>query len=201
MPQKINFKGQNFISLSLGLSFLLLLLSGIALYLRPEGSVASWNNWKFWGLSKAEWELLHTAAVLLFIFWSFLHLLVHIKTMISYFWKQKFFSIELLGAAILFGLTLLLINRGFFPFNELQKWRSEFKSGKLWNLNQPPIAGLVDLKLSQITLLLNLNWEEVTLKAQRLNLRDFHSEITLKEFARKNQKTPRWIFQLIFASF
>jgi hypothetical protein len=45
-------------------SFVLSALAGIALYLRPEGSLASWSSWSMLGLDKNTWEGVHTLAVL-----------------------------------------------------------------------------------------------------------------------------------------
>ncbi|MBE0460642.1 MAG: DUF4405 domain-containing protein, partial [Candidatus Aminicenantes bacterium] len=53
-------KFRAFISLSILWSFLVEAISGIVLYITPVGRVANWTNWKFLGLTKQNWEAIHT---------------------------------------------------------------------------------------------------------------------------------------------
>ena len=41
------------------LSFLVSAVSGIILFVRPEGSLARWVGWSVLGLDKAQWEAVH----------------------------------------------------------------------------------------------------------------------------------------------
>lgn len=73
--KKNDFKLRPFISLVLFSSFGLVVFSGLALYLRPEGSLARWTNWKMLGLDKKGWEGAHTFFCLVFVMTAALHLL------------------------------------------------------------------------------------------------------------------------------
>ena len=42
-------------SLTAALSFLLMVLTSIILYIVPQGRVAYWADWRLWGLSKTDW--------------------------------------------------------------------------------------------------------------------------------------------------
>ena len=59
--------------------FLLLLVTGVVLYVVPPGSVANWTNWELMGLSKDQWTSAHILSALLFLLVSILHLIFNWK--------------------------------------------------------------------------------------------------------------------------
>ena len=56
------------------LSFLLLILNSIVLYIVPHGRIAYWADWRLWGLTKTEWENQHIIIGILFLLAIFLHI-------------------------------------------------------------------------------------------------------------------------------
>jgi hypothetical protein len=79
------FRLKTFISLSLFLAFVAASTAGLALYLRPEGSLAAWSGWRFLGIGKKGWEGIHTIFVgLLFVLGS-AHIVINRKTLLAYF--------------------------------------------------------------------------------------------------------------------
>ena len=63
------FKTRGFVSFTLTLSFIILSLSGIVLYIMPYGRVAYWINWGIAGLSKDDWDAIHT--IIGFVFYAY----------------------------------------------------------------------------------------------------------------------------------
>ena len=61
---KINLKV--FTSFILAISFILISISGIVLYIAPRGRIAHWINWSVFGFSKEDWEAIHTVFVSIF---------------------------------------------------------------------------------------------------------------------------------------
>lgn len=57
MKKKFSWKA--FISIGLFYSFFILFLTGLALYISPPGRVAHWQEWKFMGFTKENWEAIH----------------------------------------------------------------------------------------------------------------------------------------------
>ncbi len=55
----INPKIKGVLSLLLALSFLIVVLSGIALFLSPPGRIAKMEGWSFLGLNKESWGMVH----------------------------------------------------------------------------------------------------------------------------------------------
>jgi len=84
------FNWQIFISLNLFFTFLLMLLSGLILYLKPEGTVARWLDWKILGVEKTGWEALHTVFSFLFLVFALFHILkIHVFNLRSYFFNNR----------------------------------------------------------------------------------------------------------------
>ena len=64
MNEKQPLNGRGLTSFIVLFNFLIMLLSGIMLYLSPRGRVANWTGWTMWGLEKGEWEALHLTMAL-----------------------------------------------------------------------------------------------------------------------------------------
>jgi hypothetical protein len=61
-------------SLTASVSFLLLILNSVVLYIVPQGRVAYWSDWRLWGLTKTEWGNQHIIIGILFLLALFLHI-------------------------------------------------------------------------------------------------------------------------------
>ncbi len=78
-----NWSGRAFTSLSSLVSFILLLFTGIILYIQPHGRVAYWIKWNFLGLEKDQWGNIHIFSGLLFLVAGGFHLYYNWKPLIS----------------------------------------------------------------------------------------------------------------------
>ena len=73
---KKKFFWKSFVSFSLVWSFLIILISGIVLYIAPPGRVSNWTNWMLFGFTKGQWQAMHTLFSLSFVILSVFHLIV-----------------------------------------------------------------------------------------------------------------------------
>lgn len=71
-------------SLTALISFLLLILTSIILYIVPAGRVAYWSDWRLWGLSKTQWSDLHINLGVLFLLSIILHIYYNWKPIVTY---------------------------------------------------------------------------------------------------------------------
>lgn len=55
------------VSLTLGLSFLVMAYTGIMLFLTPKGKIAHWTDWHLLGLTKTQYTDLHITSMFLFL--------------------------------------------------------------------------------------------------------------------------------------
>ena len=79
-----NWSGRAFVSLLSLVSFILLGLTGIILYMQPHGRVAYWTNWSFLGLEKDQFGKIHILAALLFLVIGGFHLYYNWKPLMRY---------------------------------------------------------------------------------------------------------------------
>ncbi len=78
------WNGRAFTSLCSLVSFILLSITGIILYIEPHGRVAYWTRWNMLGLEKDQWGNIHLFAALLFLIASGFHLYYNWKPLIKY---------------------------------------------------------------------------------------------------------------------
>jgi hypothetical protein len=77
-------KLRRIVSLTSLLVFLLLLVTGVVLFIVPQGRVAYWSEWRLWGLGKESWAAVHVLTSLLFLFAGITHLALNLKPLLSY---------------------------------------------------------------------------------------------------------------------
>ena len=53
-PRERRFNWRGFASLATGFAFLIMIVSGVVLYVAPRGRVANWTDWTVMGLGKEE---------------------------------------------------------------------------------------------------------------------------------------------------
>ena len=79
-----NWHGRVFTSLCSLVSFILIVLTAIILYIEPHGRVAYWTNWNFLGLEKDQWGNIHIFSGLLFLVAGGFHLYYNWKPLMTY---------------------------------------------------------------------------------------------------------------------
>ncbi len=120
------FNWQSFISIGLLLSFIIMVFSGILLYVAPEGSLSRWIGWDILNLTKKQWEQQHTIFSYLFVLFSVFHLFkINWTYFISYFVveKLKFKFLKEITVALL--ITILVFTGTFnswIPFKTVIDW-------------------------------------------------------------------------------
>ena len=95
-------------SLTALLSFILLLITIIVLYIVPQGRVAYWADWRLWGLTKSQWGNIHINVGLLFLLSIFLHIYYNWKALLNYL-KDKAKNLKVLTREFNVALVLLCL--------------------------------------------------------------------------------------------
>lgn len=71
-------------SLTLVISGCIELLTSIVLYMIPSGRIAYWHDYRFIGLSKAQWRDIHTTVGTLFLLVAFMHIYFNWRPILAY---------------------------------------------------------------------------------------------------------------------
>lgn len=82
----INNKGMTSFFMTLG--FILLVVTGIMLYIVPAGRVANWVNWTLLGLTKTQWGNIHILAGFMLMIAGFFHIYFNWKPLKHYFYSK-----------------------------------------------------------------------------------------------------------------
>ena len=125
------FKMRGFTTFVVTISFLLMLFSGLILYLSPAGSIARWTAWTIWSLDKWQWEAVHTNTSILFLLVTVCHLFFNWKIFINYF-KTKIeegFQLkrELILALVVGGVFVAGTIWNIQPFKKVTEVREDLK--------------------------------------------------------------------------
>ena len=96
-------------------AFLILTVTGIVLYVVPQGRIAYWTHWSLFGLDKDQWGWLHMLFGGLFIATGVLHLYFNWKPFKAYFADrvQGHLAMKrevLIASVLTFGLAVAAVN-------------------------------------------------------------------------------------------
>jgi hypothetical protein len=142
--KKKRWSGRAFTSLSMTLSFAVLILSSVILYVMPAGRDAYWSDWKYWGLDKDQWGALHTVGGLAFVLFGLVHLVLYNwKTfwnyVVSRIRKHLNRRIEIAAAVVVNVLVVVFCVNGWAPASTIMGWGTSFKEGWVQTAQKPPI--------------------------------------------------------------
>ncbi len=191
-------------SLTALVSFCLLAVTSVILYIVPQGRVAYWADWRLWGLTKTQWGDLHINLGLLFLLSIFLHVYYNWKPIMNYLKNRarqfKVFTPEF-NVALLLSLvfavgTLFHVPpfRWVLTFNDALKASAEAQYGA------PPYghAELSSLKSLAARTGLDLGQALAGLRAQGIRFQG--PDQTLKEVAAANAMTPQQVYRIMKAA-
>ena len=104
-----NWHGRVFTSLCSLVSFILIVLTAIILYIEPHGRVAYWTHWDFLGLEKDQWGNIHIFSGLLFLVAGGFHLYYNWKSLMTYLSAKAETGLRYQRELLISGLIFLWI--------------------------------------------------------------------------------------------
>ncbi len=81
--------GKGFASLLTTFSFIVMSLSGILLFIVPQGRIAEWTDWRMLGLTKSQWGDIHITTSLMFLISGAYHIWCNWRTLVNYFVARR----------------------------------------------------------------------------------------------------------------
>ena len=194
MPRKTSLKT----TLRSGTSFLLtfdailLLISGIILYLMPQGRIAHWNLFTIWSLQKEQWEALHVAMAILFLMAFPVHLFLNWKIFLKYL-KEKYVplvSMMVLVVACIYGSSAELP-----PFSWVMDLSDRAKAG--WNAERPPAPHFELKTIHQIVEAEGQPLEEVRKRLTGIGIINLDPNDSLQIIGKRSGVSPAHIYKAI----
>lgn len=188
-------------SMTMLISVVLLLVNSIILYVVPEGRVAYWADWRFWGLTKTQWGDQHVTIGFLFLLAGILHIYYNWAAIKSYM-KNKVKEIRVFTPSFNIGLlvTVVVAVGTYFhvpPMSTVLELGAHFKESGAEKYGEPPYghAELSSLKLF-------CQKEDIDLVKALDLLKQAGLEVegateTLVAIAKKNSMTPQQVYTII----
>ena len=192
---------RGFVAFLMALSFIGLVFSGIILYIVPPGRIAHWTNWKLLGLTKTQWESLHTNLGYAFLIFAIFHIYYNWKSLYNYVYRKAkhafYLKKELAVATVLTVVIIVGSAVNVPPFKTVMDIGDYFKNSWEKKLQSPPIPHMELYSLKKVAEDLKGD-PEIALKY--LNNRGIKVQSVdekLKDIAAKNSTSPEHIYDLL----
>ncbi len=197
--RKINWR--SFVSLYITISMLIMMISGIILYFAPPGRVAYWTNWIFLGLSKTEWQAVHTIFTFIFIGFIGFHIYFNWKPLMHYIKEKtkrglslkKELAIATVINVLIFGFTFYEVP----PFSTVMEFGEELSESWSNEETEPPVPHAEKLTVTEFAETVNISPDLFIGKLAENNITITDTSQTILDIANANQISPSEIYDLI----
>ena len=195
----LKFNWKIFISFGLSISFVIIFLTGLVLYIVPPGRLAYWISWKFLFLTKGQWEDLHTVFSYYFVILSIFHLFsIHWKSFLSYLKKGKLRVRELITASFLSAFLFIAVLYQMQPVYAVMDFGSFMSDSWKTEENTAPVYHAEKYSLEElIRLVPALNKDTIVGRFNESGIEFDNFDESLRDIAAKNNKSPLDLYLII----
>ena len=193
-------KYQRFVSLSAGLSFIVLFLSSGVLYFIPNRKVTAWTEWSFLGLDKQQWDNLHINLGIFFLVMMVWHIYFNWKPLTNYLKVKKelkIFTKEFNFALLWVSIFTLGTITMTIPLNILVNLGNGVKAINSLEDGNPPFGYAEESSFRDFTILMNISEKCAIEYLKEKNIRVESDVLSLKVIAQQNDTSPKAIFAII----
>ncbi len=180
---------------------LVLLVSGLVLFVSPPGRVANWSDWRLAGLTKHDWSGLHVWFATVFLVVATFHLIFNIRPLLNDFRSRRTrrfgfrweWAVALLLCALVYGGTRL----GWAPFSTLLAFNERVKRSWEDSRARAPIPHAELLTLKELSEQAGVPYETASERLENRGAKSVRPDIVVADFASTNALTPQRVFELI----
>lgn len=192
---------QKITSMTMLVSLVLLILNSIVLYVVPEGRVAYWADWRFWGLTKTEWGDQHVTIGFLFLLAGLLHTYYNWLAVKSYM-KNKVKELKIFTLPFNIGLliTVVVTVMTYFhvpPINLILELGAHFKESGAEKYGEPPYGHAELSSLKMFCQKEGIDLEKALALLSQKGLKVTGKAETLLTISQNNNLTPQQVYQVI----
>jgi len=193
-------KYQRFVSLSAGLSFLVLFISSGVLYFIPNRKVTAWTDWSFLALDKQQWDNLHINLGIFFLVMMVWHIYFNWKPLTNYLKvkkKLKVFTKEFNVA--LFWVTIFTVGTitMTIPLNILVNLGNGVKAINSLESGNPPFGYAEESSFRDFCILMKIDEKKAIENLKERGIKVESYILSLKEIAKRSRTSPKKIFMII----
>ena len=188
-------------SLTALLSFVMVFVTSIVLYIVPAGRVAYWADWRLWGMTKEQWGALHINLGTLFLLTLLLHTWYNWKSVASYL-KGKVRqalrpSRELLWASVATIVFTAGTLAGAPPFSSFLALNAWFKDQAVRTYGDPPYGHAELSPLSVFVEKVGLELPDVLNRLAAAGIKPKDGQEQVGGLAARYGMSPQRLFQIM----
>jgi len=183
-------------------SFLVLTVTGLVLYVVPQGRVAYWVHWSLLGLEKEQWGWIHMMFGGVFIVTGVLHLYFNWKPFKKYLAGrvQGHFQVkrELVISLLLTGLIIFLSIFNLPPASWVFDLNEEIKGAWVTSPElEPPFGHAEEASLAGIARRMDIDLQKALAALEAEGIRFDSERDSLERIARSNGITPMAVYAVM----
>ena len=194
--KKINWR--SFTSIYMGFSFILMAITGIVLYIAPPGRVAYWSNWFFIGLTKTDWQSIHTIFSFLFVASGIFHIIFNWKPLLNYLRRKAKESLKVRREFVLTSFTVFIIFTGVYfntpPFNYVMDFGENMTNSWANSETEPPVPHAELLTISEFAKIINNNTEGLVSQFEKNGYAIIDTNETIESLAIRYNISPSTLY-------
>ncbi len=185
-------------SLTALVSFILLILNSVVLYIVPSGRVAYWSDWRLWGLTKTQWGNQHIIVGVLFLIAIALHIYYNWKPIVSYLKnKARQFKLFTKDFNIALVISMICVVGAYVevpPFNWVLDFSESIKNTAAQKYGEPPYGHAELSTLKTFSLRTGLDLAGSMRRLKNAGVRFENEKQTLLQIAKLNKMTPQQVY-------
>lgn len=193
---------RGFISLLTALSFVIMTISGIVLFIVPQGRIANWHDWRFLMLTKSQWGDMHISTSLLFILAGLWHTWINWRALLGYFRNRQRKTLQLKPELVIAVLATVFFTVGAVyqipPVSYVLTLNNAIKQSWIRGPQDEPIVNHAEaMPLSTFLQKADIELTTALAELDRQGLRIASPNETLADVARNNRTSPAGIYKRI----
>jgi hypothetical protein len=196
------FHKRGFISLLAFGSFVVMTVNGIVLYFAPQGRIAYWVDWRFWGISREDWSNMHVVSSILFAIAGILHLIYNWKSMVNYVSRKMAGAPKVKKELLLAVVLSIFVTLGPVykvpPLNWIVDAGATLK--ELWVTSkeyEPPFGHAEAVSLKSFIQKVNIDFDRAMGELKERGIKVSSGEESLDRIAKANKTSPMALYAMI----
>lgn len=193
---------RGFISFLTFLGFFLLAVTGIVIYIVPQGRIAYWIDWRFAGLTKHDWVNVHILSAFLFTVAAVFHLYFNWKPLTHYVVNKTRGGLKLKKELALSGLIAVFVVISAIyqipPLKYIIDLNGYIKESWIKDQTYEPPFGHAELMpLNKFLRKMNIDYEKAMKEFSSHGIKISNPGDTLEDIAFDNNTSPRHLYEII----
>jgi hypothetical protein len=201
--ERKSFHWRGLTSFIVTLAFLVLAMTGVILYVSPQGRVANWTGWAVLRLSKEQWAAVHTTAALTFLIASGFHIYFNWSALVRYLVLKRRLHLkrELIGSAAVVAIVFAGTAAGIPPFSTVADLNDRIKAHWEGRSEQAPYPHAEASTFADFSGRTGIPVADLMERLARAGITvDDPASRTLDDIARANGLSPKELFARISGS-